>query len=150
MPHARADEAQPGGRDLGLDVAVVPGFDTWALDDSIAGRAAIEAAGNSLVVGLVELREARRPQGVGGDHVEGAQCGSLCHQIGHPFPPARERIGDEECPHGALHLPGLRVIRAGITVEVVVGAESPLRLKPVVMPCCWSSVSTATSTLPSL
>ena len=69
MAHARAHEPQPGGRDLGLDVAVVPGFDTRALDDRVAGRAAIEAAGDSLVVGLVELREARRAQGIGGDHV---------------------------------------------------------------------------------
>ena len=69
MAHTRADEPQPGGRDLGLDVAVVPGFDTWALNNRIAGRAAIEAAGDALVVGLVELREARRAQGIGGHHV---------------------------------------------------------------------------------
>src|ERR1700694_1264767 len=120
MTHARPHEPEPGGRDLRLDVAVVPGLDRLALDHGVSGRATVETASHPFVVRFVELREGWRPQGIGRHHVQRTQCRAIGHEVGEPLRLSREWIYDHQRSGDALHLPDPGIVRAGIAVDVVV------------------------------
>src|SRR4029077_8292704 len=81
--HPRADVADPGGGDLVLDVAVVPGeaLGGTRRDERARRRRRAYAPGRreEEPVRIREQRQGRGPEWVGRDHVEGR----LLNRVGH-------------------------------------------------------------------